>query len=420
MLAEQPRNWAGNVTFTPERVHRPRSVEELQELVAAGGRVRVLGAGHSFNRIADTTGVLVSVADLPEVVEVDRAVGTVRVSAGMRYGEVAERLHAEGLALHNLGSLPHVTVAGACATATHGSGDRNGTLASAVTGVEMVGADGGLVRLRRGDADFDGAVVALGAPGVVTHLTLDTLPAFDLRQLVYAGLPLRRLGVDFEEVFASAYSVSVFTDWRRPGAEVWVKARVDDGWPHGSRWLGATVSEEPRHPVPGMSPVNCTEQRGVPGPWHERLPHFRLGFTPSSGEELQAEYLLPRTAAPEAFAAMSRLGDRIAPVVQISEVRTVAAEELWLSTSHGRDTVAIHFTWWPDAAAVAPVMAAVEQELAPLGARPHWGKLSGVPAEQVRDRYPRAADFARLLDRYDPSGRFRNEFVDTYFPPAGV
>jgi xylitol oxidase len=429
-------NWAGNVTFRAARTHRPVSVDELRAVVSGADRVRVLGTGHSFNRLADTDGDLVSVAGLPSIVEVAADRRSVTVAAGVRYGELAERLYAEGLALHNLASLPHISVAGACATATHGSGERNGNLAAAVSAVELVTADGSLVRLERArDEEFAGAVVGLGALGAVTTLTLDVEPAFEVRQYVYEGLPLDVLAEHEAEILGAAYSVSLFTDWTGPRInQIWLKRRADDPSPappglagpelRGSQahssppaqaWLGATPADGPRHPVPGMSAENCTEQGGVPGPWYARLPHFRLEFTPSSGEELQSEYIVPRERGVEALAAVDAVRDVVAPALQISEIRTIAADELWLSPNYRRDSLAVHFTWVADAGAVAPAMAAVEERLAGLGARPHWGKLSGVEPAEVRRLYPRWADFAALAERYDPTGKFRNEVLDPYF-----
>lgn len=413
-MSDRVTNWAGNIVLSAEQVITCSSVEQVQEVVAAGDRLRVLGSGHSFNRIADTTGTLLSLSGLPPVVEVDAAEGSVTVSAGLRYGDVAERLHSAGFALHNLGSLPHISIAGACATGTHGSGDAHGTLASAVSALDLVRPDGELVRLARGDADFDGSVVGLGALGVVVGLTLDLVPGFEVRQHVYEGLPLGRLGAEFEEIFPSAYSVSAFTDWRGPAVQIWRKALADDGFE--PQWPGVTPADGPRHPVPGMNTAYSTEQLGVAGPWYERLPHFRLGFTPSNGDELQSEYFLPRAAGPAAFEALARLGDRIAPLLHISEVRTIAAEDLWLSPSQGRDTVAFHFTWLPEPEGVAAVVEAMEAELVPLGARPHWGKVFTAAPEVVRAAYERSDDFAGLLARTDPAGKFRNSYLDTYFP----
>ncbi|ROT26825.1 D-arabinono-1,4-lactone oxidase [Micromonospora sp. HM5-17] len=419
-MTGRPTNWAGNITFDAARLHRPGSVADLRAMVAGSDRIRALGTGHSFNRIADTTGDLVSVAGLPPVVEIDHDRAQVTVSAGLRYGEVAARLHEAGLALHNLGSLPHISVAGAVATGTHGSGLANGSLATAVAAVELVTADGELRTLTR-DTDRDdllGAVVGLGALGVVTRLTLDLVPTFDVAQYVYDDLPWARIATDQAELFGAGYSVSLFTDWAgRRFNQVWVKRRVDAGAPEPEpRWLDATLADAPRHPVPGMPAVHCTPQLGVPGPWHTRLPHFRLEFTPSSGAELQSEYFVARHHLVEALAALEDIADRIAAVLQISEIRTVAADELWLSPAYRRDSAALHFTWVADAEAVQPVIAAIEERLAPYAARPHWGKLFGVPPEALRDRYPRYADFAALTRRYDPTGKFRNDLLDTYFP----
>jgi xylitol oxidase len=414
-------NWAGNITFSAARFHRPSSLAELQRLVSGSGRVRALGTAHSFNRIADTSGDLVSVAGLPVRMEIDPERRTVTVSAGVRYGELAARLHAEGYALPNLGSLPHISVAGACATGTHGSGEHNGNLATAVSAMELVTADGQLVTVGRDtDGDrFPGMVVGLGALGIVTSLTLDVEPTFDLRQYVYQDLPGEQLRAHFAEIVGRGYSVSLFTGWTSARInQVWLKRRVDepDRRPVAQHWRGATLATVALHPVPGMSAVNCTEQLGVPGPWHTRLPHFRLEFTPSSGEELQSEYLVPRAVAIDALDALDRIRDRIAPVLQVSEVRTIAADDLWLSPSYQRDSVAFHFTWIKDTPAVTPVLAAIEEQLAPFAARPHWGKLFSTSPEVVRGLYERWSDFGQLRDQYDPTGKFRNDLLDRYFP----
>ena len=410
-------NWAGNVVFGAARVHRPTSIDELHRVVTGSERLRVLGTGHSFNRIADTTGDLVSVASLPPHLELDAAAGTVTVSAGLRYASVAAFVHERGFALHNLGSLPHISVAGACATGTHGSGVNNGILGTTVRGLEMMTADGELVRLRAGDPQLAGAVVALGALGVVTRLTLAVEPTFEVRQVVYDDLPHAELLAGLVQVLGSAYSVSAFTDWRdRLGWQVWRKQRVGEA---SREWTGGTAADGPRHPVPGVDPVHCTEQLGVPGPWHERLPHFRREFTPSSGEELQSEYLVPLERGRAALEAVADVRSLIAPVLLVSELRAIAADDLWLSPAQGRDSLAIHFTWAPDADAVTPVVAAVEAALAPFAARPHWGKVFGVEPEVVRGLYPRWADFAELLDTYDPAGRLRGDFVGAFFPTSG-
>ncbi|WP_203924256.1 FAD-binding protein [Rugosimonospora africana] len=410
-------NWAGNVTFTATRLHRPSSVDDLRRLVADAPRVRVLGTGHSFNRLADTDGVLVSVAGLPPSVEVDPAGRGVTVAAGVRLGDLATRLHAQGYALANLPSLPHISVAGAVATGTHGSGTRNRNLGAAVSAVRLVTADGDVRTVRRGeDETFDGTVVALGALGVVTGLTMDIVPTFDVRQYVYDDMPLDRLVERLDEVLSAGYSVSLFTDWAGERVnQVWVKHRVGDpGEPPAGPWLGGTPADGPRHPVPGMSAAYATAQQGRPGPWHERLPHFRLEFTPSSGEELQTEYFVARERAAAAIAAVNEIRERIAPVLQICELRTIAADELWLSPNYRRDSLALHFTWVPDIAAVTPVVAEIERRLDPFAPRPHWGKVFTMAPSTVRSRYERHADFVRLAHRYDPAGKFRNDFVDSY------
>ncbi|MFI6356616.1 FAD-binding protein [Streptomyces sp. NPDC050743] len=402
-------NWARTITYTAREFHRPRTLDALAALVADSARVRVLGSGHSFNRIADPgpDGVLLSTAGLPRTIDVDTAARTVRVSGGVRYAELARTVHAHGLALPNMASLPHISVAGSVATGTHGSGVGNGPLASAVREVEMVLADGSTGTMGRDDQRFDGVVTSLGALGVVTALTLDLEPAYEVEQRVYTELPLEKL--DFDAVAAAGYSVSLFTDWRKPGfRQVWVKRRtdrpaVDFPW--------AAPAASPLHPVPGMPARNCTEQLGVPGPWHERLPHFRAEFTPSSGEEIQSEYLLPRSAALDALYAIDGVRETVAGVLQTCEVRTVAADTQWLSPAHGRDSVALHFTWVRDETAVLPVVRRLEEVLDAFDPRPHWGKVFEVPSAVLRGRYARFADFRGLVRDLDPSGTFANDFV---------
>ncbi|WP_338701784.1 D-arabinono-1,4-lactone oxidase [Streptomyces sp. Q6] len=410
MPETRPTNWARNITFSAPEVHRPTSPDALRALVAKSPHIRVLGSGHSFNRIADVDadrdGVLVSLGGLPATIDIDPAAGTVRVGGGVRYAELAAALHARGLALHNMASLPHISVAGSVATGTHGSGNANRSLAEAVRAVEILTGGGETVTLARGDEGFEGAVVSLGALGVVLSLTLDVEPDYEVSQRVLRELPFQ--GLDFAAVTSSAYSVSLFTTWQGPHFDqVWVKQRhplpVDFPW--------AEPATDKQHPVPGMPAVNCTEQFGVPGPWHERLPHFRAEFTPSSGDELQSEYLLPREHAQDALAALDAVRDEIAAVLQVCEVRTVAADTQWLSPSYGRDTVAFHFTWVADTARVLPVVSLVEDRLRAFGPRPHWGKVFTAAPDQVVARYPRAAEFAALARRLDPEGKFANTFV---------
>jgi alditol oxidase len=404
-------NWAGNHTYRAAALHRPAGLDQLRELVAGASRLRVLGSRHSFNDIADSEELL-SLDGLPAGVAVDHAAGTVSCSGGLRYGELAEALAAEGVALANLASLPHISVAGAVATATHGSGDANGNLATAVAGLELVTASGETLTASRGDPDFDGLVVGLGALGAVTRLTLDVEPAYRVRQRAFEGLAWSRLFEHLDAVTSAGYSVSLFTRWGGEVEQVWVKTRVT-GEPEQVRdeLFGAVPATVERHPILGLDPVNCTPQLGVPGRWSDRLPHFRMGFTPSSGAELQSEYLVPRAHAVAALESLRALAGVVRPVLQVSELRTVAADRLWMSPQHGQDTLAVHFTWEPDWAAVAPVLAEVEAALAAFGARPHWGKLFLADAAAIAPLYPRLPDFADLAGRLDPGGKFANAWL---------
>ena len=410
MSAPVGTNWAGNVEFAAERVERPQSVDEVGVAVAdahrRGLRVRAVGAGHSFSPLADTDGVLIDTAHLDPVVELDEAAATVTVAGGTRYAALAPFLHERGWAVGNLPSLPHVTVAGAVATATHGSGVANPVLSAAVRALAVVGADGEVRQLAGGD-DLAAAVVGLGAFGIVTAVTLQLVPAFDVAQEVYVDVPFADALGRLDELLAAAYSVSLFTDWSTPSFhQVWCKRRTSDPVPPGAT-AGLTMASSPVHPIRGYPPASCTTQGGVPGPWHERLVHFRADATPSAGDELQSEYFVARSDAADALRALGRLAPALAPIVLVSEVRSVAADDLWLSPAGERASVAIHFTWRRDLPGVMAVLRSVEAALAPFRPRAHWAKLA-----IERGEFPRLGDWIAARDRFDPTGMFRNRFVD--------
>jgi xylitol oxidase len=405
-------NWAGNHRYRAERVHHPSALEQVQEIVAAAGRVRALGSRHSFNDIADSA-ELVALDALPADVVVDRGAATVSFGGGVTYGALAGELNRAGVALHNMASLPHISVAGAVATATHGSGDANGNLATAVAALELVTSSGELVTAARGAPDFEGMVVGLGALGVVTRLTLDVERAYEVRQRVFEDLAWDMLFEHFDEITAAGYSVSVFTRLGGAVDQVWIRSRVTDA-PEVERddLFGARPATVDRHPILGIDPVNCTPQLGRAGAWSDRLPYFRMGFTPSSGEELQSEYLFPRDHAVAAIEAVRGLADRIRPLLQVCEVRTTAPDRLWMSPQYRRDTVGIHFTWKLEPEAVVAVLPDLERALEPFDARPHWGKLFLADAATLAARYERLPDFARLVETLDPRGAFRNAWLE--------
>jgi xylitol oxidase len=398
-------NWGGNYTYRAEVVHRPSSLDELSEIVVRAERVRVLGTQHSFNDIADAP-ELITLDGLPSETTVDGA--TVTVPAALTYSQLADRLRGEGLALRNLASLPHISVGGAIATATHGSGNRNGNLATQVAALELMTSRGELTTLSRGEPDFDGAVVGLGSLGAVTRVTLDVEPAYEMRQRVFEHLSWDMLFEQFDAITAAADSVSVFTLWSGDVDQIWLKSRAGIA----DELFDATAATVNRHPIPGADPVNATQQLAQPGLWSERLPHFRSGFMPSAGDEIQSEYLIDRRHGPAAIEAILRIGDRIRPLLYISEIRTIAADDLWLSPEYGRDTVGIHFTWKRDQDAVERALIEVERALEPFAPRPHWGKLF-----LSAPRYERLPDFVALLGRFDPRGAFRNDWLERHVLP---
>ena len=412
------KNWAGNLEYSTDRLYSATSLEQVRSYVKKRSKLKVLGTRHCFNNIADSTDNFLSVKSMDEVVALEPAARTVTVDAGVTYGQLCPHLHSKGFALHNLASLPHISIAGACSTATHGSGEKNGNLATAVSALEIVTAAGEVVKLSRqqdGDA-FLGAVVGLGALGVITKITLDIQPTFMMRQYVYENLPLAEVKDHFDAIQSSGYSVSFFTDWQNQRMnELWIKSRVEEGQAFNAppEFFGAKRATKNLHPIAELSAENCTEQMGVPGPWYERLPHFRMGFTPSAGKELQSEYFVPRQHAVEAILAVERLRDQVSPQLMISEIRTIAADNLWLSPCYEQPCITIHFTWKQDWPAVRKLLPVIEKELAPFKARPHWGKLFTMSPAELKSIYKRLPDFIQLSKKYDPQGKFRNEFLST-------
>lgn len=418
------KNWAGNLTYSTTNVFQPSTVEEVQEAIKQCSKVRALGTRHCFNRIADSEDNLISTENLNNVIDINVEARTVTVDAGMRYGKLCKKIHEAGFAIHNLASLPHISIAGACATATHGSGVTNGNLASAVGALELVKANGEVVTLTRDkDPDFYGAVVGLGALGVVTKITLDLVPAFNVRQDVYLNLPLAQLENHFDEIMSSGYSVSLFTDWQTENVnQLWMKRVVKEGEALTAEptFFGATLADRNVHPIIELSAENCTDQMGVAGPWYDRLPHFKMGFTPSSGEELQTEFFVPRQRAVEAIKAVTTLRDEIKPMLMITEIRTIAADQLWMSPCYNQDSVAIHFTLKQDVEGVNALLPKIEEKLSPFNVKPHWGKLFTITPETLKSRYEKFSDFEQLIKQYDPEGKFRNAFLNTNILGAAI
>ena len=418
--AEEPAphqtNWAGNLRYHADQVYAPRAISELQDVVRKCAKARALGSRHSFNPIADSLTNQISLVHFDSM-EVDAATQKLNVGAGVRYGTFAPWLDQKGFAVHNLASLPHITVAGAIATATHGSGVKNGNLATAVSALELVKADGELITItREHDGDrFLGSVVALGSLGIVTRVTLDVQPRFDMTQIVYRNLSMNQLEHNLEAIMASGYSVSLFTNWQNHNInQVWIKNQTQSATqiPIPPDFYGAKAATVKLHPIDDHDATPCTEQLGIPGPWYERMPHFRMNFTPSSGAEIQTEYFVPRDRGYEAIMAVEQLKDKITPHLFITEIRAIAADNLWMSMAYQRDSLAIHFTWKPQTPEVMAVLPLIEEKLKPFQARPHWAKVFTIPPAQLKTLYPKHNEFTTLTTQSDPQSKFRNNFID--------
>lgn len=419
MPGEKLTNWAGNLTYGTDRLYPAASVAEVSTIVKKYNRIKVLGTRHCFNTIADSTDNFISLKPMNQVVSIDSDAKTVTVEGGINYGQLCPYLEEKGFALHNLASLPHISVAGACTTATHGSGIKNGNLSTAVRALEFVTADGE-TRVLHKDKDgeqFNAAVVGLGGIGVITKVTLALEPTFQVQQYVYERLPMAKLNDHFEDIAGAAYSVSLFTDWQSDTInEVWIKSKVEKGFSfnYGKDFFGATAATKNLHPIANLSAENCTEQMGVAGPWYDRLPHFKMGFTPSSGVELQSEYFVPRSRAVQAIHAIAKLGKQVGPHLLISEIRSIDADNYWMSPCYKTPSVTIHFTWKQDWPAVQQLLPLIEKALEPFRARPHWGKLFTMSPSHLASLYEKLPAFRQMLRQYDPAGKFRNAFLDKY------
>ncbi|GAC1630257.1 MAG: FAD-binding protein [Candidatus Acidiferrum sp.] len=415
---EKLSNWAGNIEYSTDNVYEALSVDDVQRFVRAHQSFKTLGTRHCFNRIADSATQLLTTNFAGESPVLDAAARTISVRPGVRYGTIAPILEAKDFALHNLASLPHISVAGAISTGTHGSGVNNGNLSTAVAALEFVNAAGEIVTLSRAanPDSFPGAVVSLGALGVITKVTLNIQPTFQIAQHVFENLSLSALKEHFDEILSAAYSVSLFTDWQKQRiSEVWLKSLHDPKKPplkQAKDFFGATRATKNLHPIAELSAENCTEQLGRPGPWYDRLPHFKMGFTPSAGKELQSEYFVPHKNALDAILAVEKLHEQISPHLMITEIRTIKADDLWLSPAYKQDSVAIHFTWKPEWPEVSKLLPIIERELAPYNPRPHWGKLFTLAPKELQSRYEKLPDFLKLAKQFDPGGKFRNDFLN--------
>ena len=409
-------NWAGNIRFGADRNHLPRNIDEICDVVRRAERLGIVGARHSFNDIADTAGELICLERYDHPIAIDRALSHATVSAGATYEDIAPAIHESGHALANMASLPHVTVAGACATATHGSGDALGNLATAVAALSFVTANGEQVEVSGEDdaEQLSGLAVGLGGFGVLTSMKLHLVPTFAMQQEIYVGLAMADLGAHFEDIMASAYSVCLFTDWRIARIDhlrIKYQTTETEAFEAPREFFGAR--HMPLEAVPGEENEDWVARScGTIGPWYEHLPHFALNNPVATGYELQTEYFIPREHAVEAFQAIMRVQPVFEELITLTEIRSVAADELWMSPAYQRPTIGIHFGWQKNWAAVKKVLPIIEEALAPFDARPHWGKLFTMAPQRLRALYPRYPDFRALLQSHDPTGKFRNDFLD--------
>lgn len=412
------QNWARNFTYATNKFKYPACLNEVLEIVKTNSKLKILGSRHCFNKIADSNDLILSTDYLDQVISIDRKANTVTVQGGIKYGILAPYLDSQGFALHNLASLPHISIAGSISTATHGSGMKNGNLATAVLALEFILADQKSLMVDKESANdqLNACLVGLGAIGVISSVTLKIQPCYQMSQQVFLNLPFEQLDANFNEILSCAYSVSLFTDWQTNViSQVWLKNRVGGVInEYADEFFGARPAKGNMHPIAGHSAEFSTEQSGVEGKWYERLPHFKMGFTPSSGQELQTEYFVAHHHGLAAIKAIRVLKNTLGPYLLVSEIRTVASDNIWMSPCYKRASVALHFTWKPDWENVKNILPLIEEALRPFHPRPHWGKMFTLTPAAVRQEYEKLPDFRQLATMYDPEGKFRNEFLDRY------
>jgi len=403
-------NWATNIAFHDSLTLHPESIEELSEILRTHDSVKVRGTGHCFNHIADSHGTVVILDRMPSVLSIDSDAAVATAGAGLTYSQVATFLHENGWALPNLASLPHISLAGAITTGTHGSGIKNGALHTAIRAMKIMNADGSVSQISREKSpDFYAALVGLGRTGIVLSYEIDIVPTFDLYQVVYGDLAHETFINDLIPLMSSAYSVSYFTTWSKAQiGDLWVKSlELPPHQLHGSQIRG-----EKSHPIPGVDPLNCTEQGGVPGPWHLRLPHFRIDATPSAGNEQQSEFFVASSDAVAAFKAISAIAPQFSEYLLVSEIRAIAADEHWLSPAYQRETIAFHFTW-KNLDTIPVVAALIEKVLTPFNYRPHFGKVFTAGSTYLESVLPKFGDFSDYVALKDPEQVFANEFTNS-------
>jgi len=406
------KNWSESFQFSATEIATPESTEALQTVIAEAPTAKAIGTRHSFNAVADSPGgVLVDVSTLRDVhLAIDHEQMTASVPAGWTYSQAVRELEAAGVALGNLASLPHISVAGATATGTHGSGDRNPMMSAEIVGVEVVDGEGQLRVVGEGHPDLGALSLGLGAFGVFTRVVFAVRPTFQVQQDYYRSAPWENVLANLDDIFASAYSVNIHGDFSTDTVRgVWRKHVCDSGeiMVSPERLFGLTLER-------GQLPNAATTRLHKPGPWSVRLAHFRPDAAPSTGgDELQSEYFVSRAHAVDALDALRSIGDRIDPHLWGAEIRTVASDDLWISPATGRDTLSIGLTWRKHPEAVHDLLPVVESTLEPFDARPHWGKLFAMEAPRLHALYPRLAEFNALRATYDPAATFASPFLDS-------
>ena len=427
-----PQNWAKTVYYN-HTIHYPKTVEEIQHILQYHAKIRVLGSMHSFNNITklpqEFNGVYISMSNMNQVIKCCRG-ERVTIQPGITFGELGEYLHERNFGFHNMASLPHITVGGAISTGTHGAGVFNGNLASHVMQVKLISADGKLRTYRIGqDPEFQHIPVSFGLAGIIVEIELDIVPDYDIQQCIYENLPFNTIKKsDYKTAFSSAYSFSIFTQWKnRKFTSIWAKYRLRKGRNGNEESIMIDCpdmnkikpSSNKVHPLPGgdTSFVSGGIGKNYKEPGYVGLPHFLMEGVPSQGEELQSEYFVSShmfDVVIEVLFHHFEENPKLYDLLYVSEMRFVAGDKLTLSPQHVLgSSIGFHFTWKKEFDQVVDALKGIENVLKPYNALPHMGKLFTMTGRELEGKYGQRnlRAFQSFVAPLDPLKKFVNPFL---------
>uniref|UniRef100_A0A915D0Y3 FAD-binding PCMH-type domain-containing protein n=1 Tax=Ditylenchus dipsaci TaxID=166011 RepID=A0A915D0Y3_9BILA len=414
-------NWGGNFNFSTQDIKYPTTTAGVQQLVKeCKGKIRPVGTRHSFSEIANTNDTLICLVHMNLILSVDPSVPSVTVQAGITYTDLIPFLQSIGLAIPMMASLGEISIAGAINTAVHGSGAGIGNLATQVLGLQMVLADGSVVQYSKGqnDTELAAATVGLGALGIVTQVTLQAQPTYNLAINVFENMDMSVLDTQLYNITHSGYAINMWSTFGTPGVldQVWITTKVDsngvNAYGNVSQLYGAPAATAQSSPIAALPPTYVVPQMGIVGPYYERLTDYDLGLSGQEGQQTQSEYYVDFDDFVPALKALQTLSAEINAVVYVALFRITEKDELWMSPQYKKTTMAIHFSWQPKLDQVMALLPKIEAALAPFNPIPHWGKLYTLKPEQYLPLLPKYPEWREQVELHDPTHKFRNKWLE--------